>query len=111
MNARSYLFTRSASAVLIGLIVAGAALNAQAQPRAGLDQDAPVPVTLMPELTITASASNPSQASRWRLAAKRPQPMTLMPSITVRPDPYVVAAEYMVDLPALAATSNDASGR
>ena len=75
MNARSYLFTRTASAVLIGLFVAVAALDAQAHSLAVLDTGIPVPATLMPEMTVTASVSNPSAPSRWSLATNRPQPV------------------------------------
>jgi hypothetical protein len=102
MNARSYLFNRAASAALIGLIVAGIALNAQAQQGAEVDSAMPIPVTLMPQMTVSASISNPSATARWRLARTRPQPATLMPTLTVTPDPYAIAAEYMADLPALA---------
>ena len=85
MNARFYsLKTRTAGA-LAGILIGGLSLNVSAQ-AATLDERAPMRATLMPEMKVTALASDPTRSPRWSVANTRPSAVTLMPTMTVTPD-------------------------
>ena len=86
MNARRFIPTTAKSTVLIGTLFALFSIGAAAQPSARLDPRTPLPATLLPEMKVTASASNPHLAPSWSLASSRPLPVTLMPTLTVSAD-------------------------
>ena len=108
MNARSTYRKTYISLLCRGALMAFASAGANAQSFAALETDAPVPATLMPEMTVTASISNPGAPARWKLANTRPQPVTLMPTLTVRPDLAAVAESASVALPAISMTQSAA---
>ncbi|HNV09661.1 MAG TPA: hypothetical protein PKO40_14320 [Dokdonella sp.] len=108
MNARSTYRKTYISLLCCGALMAFASAGANAQSFAALETDAPVPATLMPEMTVTASISNPGAPARWKLANTRPQPVTLMPTLTVRPDLAAVAESASVALPAISMTQSAA---
>lgn len=109
MNARSMYRKTYIALLCCGALMAFASAGAHAQSFATLETDAPVPATLMPEMTVTASISNPGAPVRWKVANTRPQPVTLMPTLTVRPDFNAIAESMHSNVPVVAVeqTSDD----
>lgn len=102
MNARSTYRKTYIALLCCGALMAFASVGANAQSFATLETDAPVPATLMPEMSVTASISNPGAPARWKVANTRPQPVTLMPTLTIRPDFSAVAESMRSNMPAVA---------
>lgn len=102
MNARSTYRKTYIALLCCGALMAFASAGAHAQSFATLETDAPVPATLMPEMTVTANISNPGAPARWKVANTRPQPVTLMPTMTVRPDFNAIADRVDDALPVIA---------
>ena len=95
MNARRFKPTTAKSTVLIGTMFALFSISAAAQSSATLDSRAPAQATLLPEMKVTASLSNPHAAPSWRLASTRPVPVTLMPTLTVTADVEAIAVTIL----------------
>lgn len=91
MKARKSRLPRAKSAVLIGAMCAVLSFNVLADSSAKLDPRDPLPATLLPEMKVTASLSNPDLAPSWSLASTRPQPVTLMPTLTITADAEALA--------------------
>lgn len=91
MKARTFLVHNATSAALVGLLLAAFSASAAAQSTVTLDPRAPLQATLLPEMKVTASASNPHAEPRWSLASTRPVQVTLMPTLTVRADAEALA--------------------
>lgn len=86
MKARISSRQNARSSLLIGTLLAAFSASAAAQSIVSLDPRAPLQATLLPEMKVTASASNPHAAPRWRVASTRPVQVTLMPTLTVTAD-------------------------
>jgi len=102
MNARFYSLKSGSAAALAGALIAALSLSASAQAPVSLDERAPIHATLMPEVEITANASDPAAPARWSIANTRPTPVTLMPTLTVRPDMDSIAASTFQNVIAVA---------
>ena len=85
MNARKSTHYNVTSAFLIGALLAALSFNAAAESTLSLSIDAraPVGVTVLPSVKVTASISDPSSDVRWSIDPKRPLRVTLMPTVTV----------------------------
>lgn len=107
MNARRFKTTTAKSTVLIGAMFALFSISAAAQTSATLDSRAPVRATLLPEMKVTASLSNPHAAPSWRLASTRPVPVTLMPTLTVTADVEAIAVAILPTVTVYASVEAD----
>ena len=83
MNARIPTQRSSMATVLCGALLAATSVNVAAQTNATLADSSPYQATLMPTLSVTASASDPTAAQSWRLSSAKPVSVTMMPVLTV----------------------------
>ena len=83
MKARIPTQSSSMAAVLCGALFAVSSFGAAAQTKATLADTSPFQATLMPTLSVTATASDPTAAQSWRLSSAKPVAVTLMPVLTV----------------------------
>lgn len=102
MNARTSMKPRTSAAVLCGALLAATSLGASAQTSATLSDGNPIPATLMPTLSVTASASNPGAGQSWRLSSAKPVRVTLMPVLNVGIDTDSMAATTLPTVTVLA---------
>lgn len=103
MKARISTQSSSMAAVLCGALFAVASLSAAAQTNATLADTSPTQATLMPTLSVTATASDPTAAQSWRLSLAKPVTVTLMPVLTVGIETDSLAA---ITLPTVVVLAN-----
>lgn len=111
MNARKSINRNVTSAFLAGALLAALSFNAVAESTATLDTRAPLPATLLPTFTVSASISNPSADVRWSIAPGRPIPVTLMPTLTVTADAYATATTTLPTVSVFAPTKTQPTPR
>ena len=91
MKSRISFFHNARSSILLASLLTAFSASAVAQSTVSLDPRAPLQATLLPEMKVTASMSNPHAAPRWSVASTRPVPVTLMPTLTITADAEALA--------------------